>query len=100
MVYDGQAIIKYGPDFAKAEVTKLSGIGKYPHLLVVSSGSPPPSSASYTSGENEALVSFGTIPAGQVAEKWVELHNLSPVRASSLNVIYASASLYECKKLS
>ena len=62
-----------------AEVTQLAGIGKYPHLLVSSRGKDPSSAAAQTTGEIEAVVNFGTVPIGEVAEKWVELHNMSPV---------------------
>ena len=76
-MYDGTAVIKYGSDMTNAEVTQLAGIGKYPHLLVSSSGLP--SSQNAMKGDTEALVNFGSVPCGQVVEKWVDLHNLSPV---------------------
>ena len=76
-MYDANAIIKYGNEMTYAEVTQLAGIGKYPHLLVNSNELS--NSAGQTKGDIEALVNFGLVPAGETVEKWVELHNLSPV---------------------
>ncbi|XP_071101269.1 cilia- and flagella-associated protein 65-like isoform X1 [Haliotis cracherodii] len=77
-VYEAEALCKYGVDGTLSKVTKLRGIGKYPHLLVSSPGKP----ASNLNRDNlEAAVHFGKTPVGSGITKWVELHNLSPVRA-------------------
>ena len=76
MVYEADTVFKYGDDLLSAEITRFEGIGKYPHLLVSSSGIP---SKSQTRGEIEAIINFGTVAVGRTAEKWIELHNLSPV---------------------
>ncbi|OWF45565.1 hypothetical protein KP79_PYT24425 [Mizuhopecten yessoensis] len=77
-VYQGEAVCLYGPDLSLGKVTKLEGIGKYPHILVSSPGKP----ATTLNKENlEAAVQFGPTPVGSTTQKWVELHNLAPVRA-------------------
>ncbi|XP_069108657.1 cilia- and flagella-associated protein 65-like isoform X1 [Argopecten irradians] len=77
-VYQGEAVCLYGPDLSLGKVTKLEGIGKYPHILVSSPGKP----ATTLTRENlEAAVQFGPTPVGSTTQKWAELHNLAPVRA-------------------
>lgn len=51
--------------------------GKYPHILVSSPGSP---SNSLDSTNHEAEIKFSQTPVGSTIQKWVELHNLAPVR--------------------
>ncbi|XP_064598008.1 LOW QUALITY PROTEIN: cilia- and flagella-associated protein 65-like [Liolophura sinensis] len=77
-VYDAVAYCRYGPDFSLQKAIKLYGIGKYPHILVSSPGS---TTSSLDQSNLEAVIQFDTIPIGHCEEKWVELHNLSPVSA-------------------
>lgn len=51
--------------------------GKYPHILVSSAGKP---SNSLNSNNHEAEIKFSSTPVGTTIQKWVELHNLAPVR--------------------
>lgn len=51
--------------------------GKYPHILVSSAGKP---SNSLNSNNHEAEIKFSATPVGTTVQKWVELHNLAPVR--------------------
>ena len=81
VVYEALAVVKYGAGMAHAQVVKLEGIGKYPHILVSSSGATKQQQS--TSGDIETIVSFGKVSVRQTAEKWVELHNLSPVSADA-----------------
>ena len=74
LVYEMLAVVRYGPNLSSTKTTQLEGIGKYPHLLVKSSGVP-------LSGETEATIKFGCVSVGQTVERWIELHNLSPVNA-------------------
>ena len=83
-MYDAYALIKYGSD--KCEVTQLTGIGKYPHLLVSSNGIP--SSSTHIAGSIEANINFGTVNIGKAAEKWVDIFNLSPVRWFTIYLLY------------
>jgi hypothetical protein len=50
--------------------------GKYPHLLVSCSGK---KSKDLTADDTEAVVNFGKVVIGKTVEKWVDIHNLSPV---------------------
>ncbi|KAK7484650.1 hypothetical protein BaRGS_00024058, partial [Batillaria attramentaria] len=77
-VYELEAVCRYGMNKSLKATVTLKGIGKYPHLLVSTSGKP---SSNLTRDNLEAIVSFGTVPVGSTNTKWVELHNLSPVRA-------------------
>ncbi|XP_074643169.1 cilia- and flagella-associated protein 65-like [Tubulanus polymorphus] len=77
-VYHLSAVCNYGVEFSYSKTTTFEGIGKYPHLLVSSSGK---ASLDLDHDKSEAIVSFGDIPIGHMTEKWVELHNLSPVNA-------------------
>ncbi|XP_078326129.1 cilia- and flagella-associated protein 65-like isoform X1 [Crassostrea virginica] len=77
-VFQGEAVCKYGPDLALGKSTKLEGIGKYPHILVSCAGKP---SNSLNSTNHEAEIKFSPTPVGSTIQKWVELHNLAPVRA-------------------
>ena len=58
---------------------QLGGVisGKYPHLLVSTNGKP---SNNLGRDNLEAVINFGPVPVGSKNTKWVELHNLSPVR--------------------
>ena len=73
VVYDCQAILKYGRG-DRYETVHLTGIGKYPHLIVTCGGT----SAANHSAETE--INFGSVHIGKSSEKWIDLHNLSPVR--------------------
>lgn len=57
--------------------------GKYPHLLVQSSGAPVTPNIR---GEIEALINFGHVSVGHTVERWIELHNLSPVSFSDVHL--------------
>ncbi|CAH1790082.1 unnamed protein product [Owenia fusiformis] len=78
LVYEADAICRYGNKYEERKSTRFEGIGKYPHLLVAASGQSP---ATLTKEDQNPTLNFGTIPLGKSSEKWVELHNLSPVRA-------------------
>ncbi|XP_050388962.1 cilia- and flagella-associated protein 65 [Patella vulgata] len=76
-VYKGEAICKYGPNSSFDKTTNIKGIGKYPHILVSASGKP----VNNLKQENlESIINFGTVAVGSSVQKWMELHNLSPVR--------------------
>lgn len=77
-VYELEALCLYGMDRKQSVTVTLKGIGKYPHLLVSTRGKP---SNNLTRDNLEAIVNFGPVPVGSTNTKWVELHNLSPVRA-------------------
>lgn len=51
--------------------------GKLPHLLVAQAGRHPRAMENLNI---ESVVSFGDVSIGSTAEKWIELHNLAPVR--------------------
>ena len=76
LVYEADAVCRYGRNFNYVKVTKFEGIGKYPHLLVTGS-----ITAGVPQGDNEAIVSFNDVSVGETVEKWIELKNLSPVNA-------------------
>ncbi|XP_041374433.1 cilia- and flagella-associated protein 65-like [Gigantopelta aegis] len=77
IMYKAEAVCRYGKDGKLSKVIHFQGIGKYPHLLVSLPGRP----ASSMDKENlEAVIQFGTPPIGTMVTKWVELHNLVPVR--------------------
>ncbi|XP_019617941.1 PREDICTED: cilia- and flagella-associated protein 65-like [Branchiostoma belcheri] len=78
MVYDAVAVCNYGPENVYFGTVKLEGIGKFPHIVVRTEGKD-----TQTFGATaETLVDFGTVPVGKSVEKWVELQNLSPVKAA------------------
>ncbi|XP_064646085.1 cilia- and flagella-associated protein 65-like isoform X2 [Lineus longissimus] len=77
-VYEAEAICKYGLDYRQSSVTKFEGIGKYPHLLVSCSGK---KSKDLSAEDTEAVLNFGKVVIGKTVEKWVDIHNLSPVNA-------------------
>lgn len=68
--------------------------GKYPHLLVTSGGAPSQTKAR---GSVEALIDFGQVSVGQTVEKWVELHNLSPVSHFIFPLIKQLSTMYIAK---
>ncbi|XP_052080289.1 cilia- and flagella-associated protein 65-like [Mytilus californianus] len=77
-VFEADAVCKYGNELNLAKVTKLEGIGKYPHILISLPGRP----ATTLNKDNlEATVQFGGAPVGTTLQKYIELHNLAPVRA-------------------
>lgn len=69
--------------------------GKYPHILVSSAGKP---SNSLNSNNHEAEIKFSPTPVGTTIQKWVELHNLAPVR---FLIVYVYIYIYvyvKCKR--
>lgn len=78
LVYVAEAVCSYGDKFVHSKTIKLEGIGKFPHLLVSSSGK---DAKQLDRSNTEAVVDFGEIPVGKSIEKYVELHNLSAVNA-------------------
>ncbi|ESO88046.1 hypothetical protein LOTGIDRAFT_219687 [Lottia gigantea] len=77
IVYKGNAICKYGNNYSKDVTVIVHGIGKYPHILISASGKP----ADCIKSDNlESVINFGTVGIGSTVQKWMELHNLSPVR--------------------
>ncbi|CAC5365950.1 unnamed protein product [Mytilus coruscus] len=77
-VFEAEAVCKYGNELNLGKVTKLEGIGKYPHILISLPGRP----ATTLNKDNlEATVQFGGAPVGTTLQKYIELHNLAPVRA-------------------
>ncbi|XP_077997157.1 cilia- and flagella-associated protein 65-like [Glandiceps talaboti] len=78
LVYETTAVVRYGNDLNCYRTVKLEGIGKYPHLLVSAGGK---SSKILDNLNAEAVVHFGPIPISHRVEKYIELHNLSPVNA-------------------
>ncbi|XP_006820550.2 cilia- and flagella-associated protein 65-like [Saccoglossus kowalevskii] len=78
LVYETTAVIKYGNDLSCYKTVKLEGIGKYPHLLVSSLGKSPRTLENLNA---EAVIEFGQVAIGRQTEKYIELHNLSPVNA-------------------
>ncbi|XP_013412505.1 cilia- and flagella-associated protein 65-like [Lingula anatina] len=93
-VYVAEAVCKYGAEFTEAQGLKLNGIGKYPHLLVSSVGKPV---EELNRDDKEAVAHFGEIPVGKSVEKFVELHNLSPVNAPfSVQQPASSISRIDC----
>lgn len=76
-VYEAEAVCKYGNELNLGKVTKMEGIGKYPHILISLPGRP----ATTLNKDNlEATVQFGGVPVGSTVQKYIELHNLAPVR--------------------
>ncbi|KAK3083386.1 hypothetical protein FSP39_021362 [Pinctada imbricata] len=77
-VYQAEAICRYGQEMSMGKVTKLEGIGKYPHILASVPGKP---TSALSSDNQDVEIQFGSNPVGSTIQKWVELHNLAPVRA-------------------
>ncbi len=100
-VYNGSAVCRFGEgssELQDSRTVKLEGVGKYPHVVVkLARGQarkqPDPklevqpelggegweieSGSSDVSGE--VLVDFGSVAVGSVAERWIEIVNVSPV---------------------
>ncbi|XP_059144553.1 cilia- and flagella-associated protein 65-like [Physella acuta] len=79
-VYEVTAVCKFGPNYEFSRPTKFYGIGKFPHLLVSLPGKNAQSANSDKLNEVETEVNFQQVAVATSAGKWVELHNLSPVR--------------------
>ncbi|KAK7113832.1 cilia- and flagella-associated protein 65-like isoform X2 [Littorina saxatilis] len=77
-VYELDAVCRFDMEKKQAVTVTMKGIGKYPHLLVSTNGKP---SSNLARDDLEAVINFGPMPVGSKNTKWVELHNLSPVRA-------------------
>ncbi|XP_076448439.1 cilia- and flagella-associated protein 65-like [Babylonia areolata] len=77
-VYELEAVCLFGMEKKQCVTVTMKGIGKYPHLLVSASGKP---SSNLGRDNLEAVINFGPVPVGSKNTKWVELYNLSPVRA-------------------
>ena len=75
MVYDTTAVCSFGTD---TKTIKLEGIGKYPHVTVkvVRKTNKSPD---HVEGGSGVVVDFGGVAIGTVAEKWLEITNISPV---------------------
>jgi len=58
-------------------------LGKFPHLVVSVSGSKTSSSTELTSKE-EVVLNFGEVPVQSAANRWIELHNFSPVSTDAV----------------
>lgn len=91
-VYSASAICNFGSEESSTETMRLEGIGKYPHVTVKLSGKPKRSpgmgkassmatddSAGTQLCGGEVVVNFGPVAVGTVAEKWIEVTNISPV---------------------
>lgn len=76
--YELDAVCLYSNEKKQSVAVTMKGVGKYPHLLVSTTGKP---SSNLSHDSLEALVSFGCLPVGSKGIKWIDLHNLSPVRA-------------------
>ena len=90
------AICSFGTgDECNTKEMRLEGIGKYPHVIVkVSPGkgsgkaSVPPKKVTEDASEGRSsassggavVVNFGAVAVGSIAEKWIEIANVSPVR--------------------
>ncbi|XP_067934870.1 cilia- and flagella-associated protein 65-like [Watersipora subatra] len=74
LVYECQAKCLHGTNLDSISTTVLHGTGKYPQLLIASSGRPY---ERYT----EATVDFGQTPIGTQVTKTVEIINMAKVEA-------------------
>jgi len=79
-VYEVKAICKFGSDFRMKRPTAFYGIGKFPHLLISSSGGKPITENNKRLKSIETEVNFGCIPVASTVNHFVDLHNLSSVR--------------------
>ncbi|KAL5005595.1 hypothetical protein ScPMuIL_016753 [Solemya velum] len=77
-VHEAAAVCFYGPNKSQSKVTRLRGIGKYPHIIV---SSPGQIATAIDKDNLEAVAEFDQAEVNSQVQKWVELHNLSPVRA-------------------
>ena len=110
LVYSAVAVCKYGHENESAKTVRLEGVGKYPHVMVrLSKGKVVPKPVNKTrskkmlerGGEggrdvvdwigegfgHELEVNFGGVAVGTVAEKWIEVTNVSPVSSLQTSVV-------------
>ncbi|XP_013095381.2 cilia- and flagella-associated protein 65-like isoform X1 [Biomphalaria glabrata] len=80
-VYEVTAICEFGTEYEFSRPTIFYGIGKFPHLLACLSGVNAEAANANKSLDVETVLDFGDVPAATTVGKWVELHNLAPVRS-------------------
>ncbi|KAL9957579.1 hypothetical protein ACROYT_G034498 [Oculina patagonica] len=93
LVYEATAVCTYSAG-QKSPFTKhvrIEGIGKYPHLVASVSG-PKKTSSTELSNKEEVILNFGEVPVQSTANRWIELHNFSPVNAPFQVIQPSSAS--------
>lgn len=61
-------------------------LGKFPHLVASVPGMKKTSSTELTSKE-EVVLNFGEVPVQSTANRWIELHNFSPVSTDVVSLI-------------
>ena len=59
-------------------------VGKFPHLMASVSGS---RKTSELSNASEVILNFGEVPVQSTANKWIELHNFSPVSNYNFSLV-------------
>ncbi|KAH9495755.1 Cilia- and flagella-associated protein 65 [Bulinus truncatus] len=79
--YEVIVVCKFGPEYEFSRPTKFYGIGKFPHLLACLPGKNAKSANADKFLDVETVLDFGDVPADTTVGKWVELHNLAPVRS-------------------
>ncbi|KAM7444065.1 hypothetical protein ABFA07_007249 [Porites harrisoni] len=80
LVYEATAICTYcaGQKTPFTKHVRIEGIGKFPHLMASVPGS---KETSKLTSDGEVELNFGEVPVQTSANKWIELHNVSPVNA-------------------
>lgn len=80
LVYEATALCTYsaGKKTPFTKHVRIEGIGKFPHLMASVSGS---RKTSELTNASEVILNFGEVPVQSTANKWIELHNFSPVNA-------------------
>ena len=53
--------------------------GKFPHLVASVSRQAKKTSSTELTSKDEVVLNFGEVPVQTTANKWIELHNFSPV---------------------
>ncbi|RXM95325.1 Coiled-coil domain-containing protein 108 [Acipenser ruthenus] len=78
LMYEDIATCLFGSEGECQKNICLRGIAKYPHLLVSAAGH-----LSQTSGQEDtqSVLDFGCVAVGSTVEKYIDIHNPSPVRA-------------------
>ncbi|XP_041119870.1 cilia- and flagella-associated protein 65 isoform X1 [Polyodon spathula] len=78
LMYEDIATCLFGSEGKCQKNICLRGIAKYPHLLVSAAGY-----LSQTSGQEDtqSVLDFGCVAVGSTVEKYIDIHNPSPVRA-------------------
>lgn len=61
-------------------------LGKFPHLVASVPGTKKTSSTELTRKE-EVVLNFGEVPVQSTANRWIELHNFSPVSTDVVSLI-------------